>query len=177
MLQSDDASWWDEHFGTFPRSLSLFYQNRYWQKCTVTLWRHKVTSDDLSGVMMQQCTRGTKYSISGYASIWFEQIWCILEVLNSFALIVTCNWEVKPQNKRNHWFMRLKLPRKHVSHYSWAINTSFCDLSLTLTCTYHKHKTYTGSSPLFWEHFMEILGALLLTVGAFHDRSSKEISK
>ena len=31
--------------------------------------------------MMQQCTRGTKYSISGYASRWFEQIWCILEVL------------------------------------------------------------------------------------------------
>ena len=31
--------------------------------------------------MMQHCTSGTKYSISGYDSRWFEQIWCILEVL------------------------------------------------------------------------------------------------
>ena len=42
--------------------------------------------------MMQQCTRGTKYSISGYASRWFEQIWCILEVLNFSPL--TYNGEV-----------------------------------------------------------------------------------
>ena len=27
----------------------LFSIKSYWQKCTVTLWRHKVTSDDLSG--------------------------------------------------------------------------------------------------------------------------------
>ena len=31
--------------------------------------------------MMQQWSRGTKYSISSYDSRWFEQIWCILEVL------------------------------------------------------------------------------------------------
>ena len=30
---------------------------------------------------MQQWSRGTKYSISSYDSRWFEQIWCILEVL------------------------------------------------------------------------------------------------
>ena len=32
----------------FP-DLYLFSIKSYWQKCTVTLWRHKVTSDDLSG--------------------------------------------------------------------------------------------------------------------------------
>ena len=31
--------------------------------------------------MMQHCTSGTKYNISGYDSRWFEQIWCISEVL------------------------------------------------------------------------------------------------
>ena len=36
--------------------------------------------------MMQHCTSGTKYSISGYDSRWFEQIWCILEVLNFFTI-------------------------------------------------------------------------------------------
>ena len=36
--------------------------------------------------MMQQCTRGTKYSISGYVSRWYVQIWCILEVLNFFTI-------------------------------------------------------------------------------------------
>ena len=41
---------------------------------------------------MQQCSRGTKYSISSYDSRWFEQIWCILEVLNFSPL--TYNGEV-----------------------------------------------------------------------------------
>ena len=35
---------------------------------------------------MQQWSRGTKYSISSYDSRWFEQIRCILEVLNFFTI-------------------------------------------------------------------------------------------
>ena len=43
---------------------------------------------------------------------------------------LTSKWpviEVKLQNKRNHWFLRLKLPRKHVSHniHTQLPNTSW----------------------------------------------------
>ena len=41
---------------------------------------------------MQQCSRGTKYSISSYDYRWFEQSWCILEILNFSPL--TYNGEV-----------------------------------------------------------------------------------
>ena len=73
--------------------------------------------------MMQQCTRGTKYSISGHAPRWSEQIWCILEVLYFSPL--TYNGEVTKLTW--HKVTDIKNPKytncRHLCSY-WTLRVS-----------------------------------------------------
>ena len=63
--------------------------------------------------------------------------------------------EVKSENYRYHWILRLKLPIKLVSRdfYVVFLMMTSCDLTVTLTCTYFKHNTLLDFSPAVKKRF------------------------
>ena len=134
---SVDVSWRDEHSGTNSTSLQLFSIKSYWQRHTVTWWRHNATSDDLLSGNDATMRRGYQAWPIG---LWFWVSWANLMCIK---LLHFYHWLMMEMSRS--WLFVTFPPRNvnFAAELTISIKNPLADIKQS-----EKHKSYISMSVL-----------------------------